>query len=1027
MKIRSKLMCRLLCLALCLCMVLVIPLVTKAETCEHLDTDKKDGRCDVCGYLMQDVYLGYITASLEGNIAVNYFMLLSDAVLADETACMEFTMADGEIIKVPVSQSKLIDGYDVFTCEVAAKEMTDIITGQFYYNGQPVFAEAHQYNVRAYAKHIIQNSDDPNAKALMEAMVNYGAASQLHFGYNTGDLADNVRDKEDNLLITVPDYENIHITEYPFARGQGTDKVKLYSASLILNSETTLRLFFNGSITATHEGKDLKVRQRGGLYYVDIVNIAAKDLDDDVTITINDGTNSANITFNPLSYCQIVEQEDTGAYTEEMRNLAIALYLYNKAAGAYFVDDGPQGIGLTTALHNLNGNSGSITGQVTSVTFGRSNQYRDIVGSYEGTLVDVEQDAPAYAYYVPNNSGYDVYVLSNDVIYAPTNSTKLFGNMNILTSVDTDNLDMSRVTNAYQMFIKCYALEEIDVSDWDTSKITDMTAIFYMCRSLTTIPGIEKWDTSSCTNLYVAFFKMDALESLNLAGWDVSKVTNLDRAIYGNPKLNYLNITGWNIASACNASSAFASNPVLAKIDATGLKITGACNATNAFASNPVLPKIDATGWNITGITNATEMFYGCHSLTEVTGSGDWQLPNVTVLTGMFQDCVALESIDVSGWDMRQVNNTSYMFYHCESLTALNGIGQWQFENLRDVTAMFSRCTSLVELDIANWNMSKVEKFDSMFNFEHKSYPDMQLTTLDVSKWDTSSATSMSAMFQGCCNLIELDVSNWNVGNVKNFSYMFKGRANVDNSMKLTELNVSEWDTSSAENMECMFQGCNKITKLDVSKWNMTNVKCVSHMFADCKSLTTLDLSKWQTPSMVYMDAMLNNCDSLKSIDVSSFDTGNVKEFSQMFEYCYLLETIEGLEKWDTSNGLCFAEMFNGCRSLTELDLSSFDTSNANQYFNYHYAGVIDDYECFESMFNDMHALTKLTVGDGFNYDEAKVVKDNYKPQFPAPAAKTGFTAKWRNVDTGVLYSASEIPLGVAATYEVVYEEIPTT
>jgi len=45
----------------------------------------------------------------------------------------------------------------------------------------------------------------------------------------------------------------------------------------------------------------------------------------------------------------------------------------------------------------------------------------------------------------------------------------------------------------------------------------------------------------------------------------------------------------------------------------------------------------------------------------------------------------------------------------------------------------------------------------------------------------------------------------------------------------------------------------------------------------------------------------------------------------------------------------------------------------------------------------------------------------------PAPAPKDGFTAKWRNVETGELYLATEIPEGVAATYEAYYEAIATT
>ena len=942
-------------------------------TGNHADGDKQDGRCDVCGCLMQDVYLAFTTASLEGNIAVNYFLLLSDAVLADENAYMQFTMADGEIIKIPVSQSKLIDGYDVFTCEVAAKEMTDIITSQFYYGGQPVLE--HQYNVRAYAKHILKNSDNESAKNLMKAMVNYGAASQAYFGYHTDDLA-NTEVTED------PDYSNASISGFPVKRGQGTDLVKFRTASLILNSETTLRLFFSGKPTVTYNGKNLPIMQRGSYYYVDIVDISAKDLDEAVAVTVNDGTTDVIIEFSPMAYCQSVLEDTSGSFSTEMKNLAYALYLYNQAANAYFGDTvTPEGASLYNALHYLNGdtNGTKISGQVTSVTLGRSSQHREIVnGNAPSVLVTDQQETPATAYYVNNGSGYDVYVLSNDVIYAPKDCSKLFYLMSNVEAIETANFDVSRVENMLGMFTNCAKLENLELSDWDTSNVTNMQSMFYGCDSMT---------------------------ELNMAGWNVEKVENIRTFAFSCDSLETIDISGWNLASGCNALSAFSYNPVLVEINATGMKTTG--------------------------ITSAEAMFRDCTALTEVIGSGNWYLPNVTTTCSMFQNCTALKSVNVSRWNLSNLKNASWMFYCCSSLTTLEGVGQWKFENLQDVSYMFSRCISLKELDVANWNMSKVENFDCMFSFEKKAYPDMQLTTLDVSNWDTSSATSMASMFFGCCNLAELDVSGWQVGNVTSFYSMFRGRANSANSMRLTVLDVSDWDTGSAENMECMFQGCNKITELDLKNWNVEKVTCVSHMFADCNALETLDLSGWQTPSMLYMDAMFNDCSSLKTINVSSFNTINVLEFSQMFEGCSKLEKIEGLESWETGNGLCFAEMFSGCSALTELNLSSFDTRNANENFGYHYYTKddekYDDYECFEKMFNGLSSLTKLTLSENVTYDREKVTIENYKLRFPDPAAKEGYIAKWKNVDNGQTYLGSEIPEGVKATYEAYYEEIPTT
>jgi hypothetical protein len=309
---------------------------TKVEipaTGNHVDADNS-GRCDVCNCLMQPAKLCMASISMNGNIAINYYMLLSDEVLEDETAYMEFTMADGEIIKIPVSQGIKAEyngeTYYAFSCAVNAKEMTDDVVCQFFYEGGST--APFTYNVQTYANNILAKSGNDTMKALVRAMLHYGAASQIHFGYNTDNLA--------NAELAAPDYSDVSIEGFDVISGQGTELAKFYSASLILKSETTLRFFFQvdsaATFTASYNGQTLEVKQRSGLYYVDVVGIAAKDLDENVTITINDGTNTTEVSFNPMSYCQGVLNDTTGAFDRNIKDVVAALYLYNQAANIYF-------------------------------------------------------------------------------------------------------------------------------------------------------------------------------------------------------------------------------------------------------------------------------------------------------------------------------------------------------------------------------------------------------------------------------------------------------------------------------------------------------------------------------------------------------------------------------------------------------------------------------------------------------------------------------------------------------------------
>ena len=58
-----------------------------------------------------------------------------------------------------------------------------------------------------------------------------------------------------------------------------------------------------------------------------------------MTITISDGTNTADVTYNPMAYCAAVLKDTSGAFSQVMKDLVSALYLYNQAANTYFAKE----------------------------------------------------------------------------------------------------------------------------------------------------------------------------------------------------------------------------------------------------------------------------------------------------------------------------------------------------------------------------------------------------------------------------------------------------------------------------------------------------------------------------------------------------------------------------------------------------------------------------------------------------------------------------------------------------------------
>ena len=164
----------------------------------------------------------------------------------------------------------------------------------------------------------------------------------------------------------------------------------------------------------------------------------------------------------------------------------------------------------------------------------------------------------------------------------------------------------------------------------------------------------------------------------------------------------------------------------------------------------------------------------------------------------------------------------------------------------------------------------------------HMFFGMSNLTTLDVSHFDTSKVTNMEYMFSDMYSLTTLNVSNFDTSKVTNMESMFSGTS-------LTTLDVSHFDTSKVTNMKSMFSGTS-LTTLDVSHFDTSKVTNMNSMFSSMPNLTTLDLSNFDTSKVTEMGFMfsLRDRDSLKDklekIYVNNdFNTANLTNTYQMF------------------------------------------------------------------------------------------------------------------------------------------------
>ena len=98
--------------------------------------------------------------------------------------------------------------------------------------------------------------------------------------------------------------------------------------------------------------------------------------------------------------------------------------------------------------------------------------------------------------------------------------------------------------------------------------------------------------------------------------------------------------------------------------------------------------------------------------------------------------------------------------------------------------------------------------------------------------------------------------------------------------------------------------------------------------FLNLKKLEEIEgLTNLNTSEVTTMMGMFDGCKSLTSLDLSNFNTENVQDMRGMFDGCKSLTSLN-LSNFKTENVQDMSLMFSGCQNLTSLNLSNFKTEN---------------------------------------------------------------------------------------------------
>ena len=358
--------------------------------CGHSYTDNRtaalghacmNGICTVCNWADPDyvapenkpvIKLRYPTLSFKDEILLNVYFEASNmddvveaGLILYSSQVTSWNIHNAESVVPGYQYNDAKELYFVTTKGIPAKNMGDTLWFAIYTklsDGTCYYTKLVDYSPRYYAYSLL-GSGDAALDALLVSMLNYGAAAQTYFDYNTDDLVN--KDLTAEQMALAEDYRSDMMSEvsYPSDAKQGTfikngGYVDCYP-SVTFGGAFSINYYYVPShtpadgitmyywkeadyaaadvLTAENATGMVKVTDSGsGVYRAAVTGIAAKNIEDAVyaAFVYSDGTTtyaSGVLPYSIGTYCNTMANDPNG-----FDSLAKATAVYGYSAKQYF-------------------------------------------------------------------------------------------------------------------------------------------------------------------------------------------------------------------------------------------------------------------------------------------------------------------------------------------------------------------------------------------------------------------------------------------------------------------------------------------------------------------------------------------------------------------------------------------------------------------------------------------------------------------------------------------------------------------
>ena len=193
-----------------------------------------------------------------------------------------------------------------------------------------------------------------------------------------------------------------------------------------------------------------------------------------------------------------------------------------------------------------------------------------------------------------------------------------------------------------------------------------------------------------------------------------------------------LNVSvGFGSRNAVDVSVVFGTPPTFPTLTPSQIFFSGQNSVTK-------IPHIELIDTSL--ITNMYSVFQNCSALQTLDVRG-WDVSNVISMWNMFYGCNALQTLDVSGWNIGKVENTYGIFGDCHTLRTL--IGDHTIEEVESGTITALKNAGKSTTNVQYGGMPRL-RYSSLLALVNGIY--------DRAKVSTGILNLPAQAFNRCCN-----------------------------------------------------------------------------------------------------------------------------------------------------------------------------------------------------------------------------------------------------------------------------------